>query len=166
MGTDAVNSRFERAEPALRPTLRGTQAMVASGHHLATGAAVRLLERGGNAVDAGVATVLAAAVVEQSSFGLGGEAPVAAAQSRALGYFAWACLVGFLGPAEAARARAVAEKFSCRAVDRLPRQRHPAHRAVLGVDAELEILAARAASTVARLDTLSLRELARTLLEV
>ncbi|MCO5351542.1 MAG: gamma-glutamyltransferase family protein [Bryobacteraceae bacterium] len=37
---------------------------------------MRLLAAGGNAVDAGVAAVLAAAVTEQSRFGLGGEMPL------------------------------------------------------------------------------------------
>jgi gamma-glutamyltranspeptidase/glutathione hydrolase len=42
----------------------------------ATEAGMRIFYYGGNAVDAGVATMLAASVVEFSHFGLGGEAPI------------------------------------------------------------------------------------------
>ena len=43
---------------AYRPTIMGTNGMVASGHYLATLAGERILARGGNAVDAGVAAGL------------------------------------------------------------------------------------------------------------
>lgn len=49
--------------------------MVAAGDNLQVEAGMRMLAKGGNAVDAGVAATLTAAVVEQSRFGLGGEAP-------------------------------------------------------------------------------------------
>ena len=50
--------------------------MVAAANNQEVAAGFRILEQGGNAVDAGVATVLAAAVTEQSRFGLGGEMPL------------------------------------------------------------------------------------------
>lgn len=50
--------------------------MVAAGRHYTVEAATRILGAGGNAFDAGVAAVFAAAVNEISHFGLGGEAPV------------------------------------------------------------------------------------------
>jgi gamma-glutamyltranspeptidase/glutathione hydrolase len=50
--------------------------MVAAGRHYAVAAGVRVLQQGGNATDAGVAAVLAAAVTEFSHFGMGGEAPM------------------------------------------------------------------------------------------
>jgi gamma-glutamyltranspeptidase / glutathione hydrolase len=64
-----------RAE-TMRPEILGTHGIVAAGRHYSVSAGVRILQQGGNAVDAGVATVLAASVVEISHFGFGGEAPV------------------------------------------------------------------------------------------
>lgn len=58
------------------PAVRGTQYMVGAGNSLEVAAGVRILEQGGNAVDAGVATVLAASVTELDHFGLGGEMPL------------------------------------------------------------------------------------------
>ncbi len=59
-----------------RPTVRGTRAVVAGGHPLVAEAGLRMLHRGGNAVDAGVAATFAASVIEFSHFGFGGEVPV------------------------------------------------------------------------------------------
>ncbi len=59
-----------------RPTVRGTRGVVAGGHPLVSEAGLRMLHRGGNAVDAGVAAVLAGSVIEFSHFGFGGEVPV------------------------------------------------------------------------------------------
>jgi len=59
----------------LRPEILGTHGIVAAGRHYSVSAGVRILQQGGNAVDAGVATVLAASVCEISHFGFGGEAP-------------------------------------------------------------------------------------------
>lgn len=58
------------------PPVRGTHEMVGAANNLEVEAGFRMLTEGGNAVDAGVATVLAAAVTEQSRFGLGGEMPL------------------------------------------------------------------------------------------
>ncbi len=58
------------------PPVRGTHEMVGAANNLEVEAGFRMLTAGGNAVDAGVATVFAAAVTEQSRFGLGGEIPV------------------------------------------------------------------------------------------
>ena len=55
---------------------RGLRGAVAAGSENATEAGMRMFLAGGNAVDAGIATMLAAAVVEFSHFGLGGEAPI------------------------------------------------------------------------------------------
>ena len=58
------------------PPVRGTHEMVGAANNLEVEAGFRILTQGGNAVDAGVAAVLAAAVTEQARFGIGGEMPV------------------------------------------------------------------------------------------
>jgi gamma-glutamyltranspeptidase/glutathione hydrolase len=58
------------------PPVRGTHEMVGAANNLEVEAGFRILTQGGNAIDAGVATVLTAAVTEQSRFGLGGEMPL------------------------------------------------------------------------------------------
>ena len=60
----------------MRLPSRGTRGAVAGGSEYSTEAGMRMYHQGGNAVDAGVATMLAAAVVEFSHFGWGGEAPI------------------------------------------------------------------------------------------
>ena len=59
--------------PTMFPPVRGTREMVGAANNVEVEAGFRILTQGGNAVDAGVATVLAAAVSEQDHFGLGGE---------------------------------------------------------------------------------------------
>ena len=81
-----------------RPQLAGTFGMVASTHWLASAAGLAVLEKGGNAFDAAVATGLVLQVVEPHLNGPGGEVPV-------LGYDAAAGQVFVLdgqGPAPAA----------------------------------------------------------------
>src|SRR5262245_49060608 len=59
-----------------RPVLMGTRHMLSTGHYLATMAGLRMLERGGNAIDAGVAAGLAINVVQTDMTSLGGVAPI------------------------------------------------------------------------------------------
>jgi gamma-glutamyltranspeptidase/glutathione hydrolase len=59
-----------------RPVVRGKRGVVAGGQPLSVEAGMRILQRGGNAVDAGVATILAASVIEFSHFSFGGEVPI------------------------------------------------------------------------------------------
>lgn len=62
--------------PTYRPTVRGLRGVVAGGHPLVAEAGMRMLHRGGNAIDAGVAATLAGSVIEFSHFAFGGEVPV------------------------------------------------------------------------------------------
>jgi gamma-glutamyltranspeptidase/glutathione hydrolase len=64
------------AAAGTRPLVMGRNGVVVSGHHLASEAGLDMLKKGGNAVDAGVATVFAQAVTEFDRFGLGGEVPI------------------------------------------------------------------------------------------
>jgi gamma-glutamyltranspeptidase/glutathione hydrolase len=68
-------TRLVSAGETLRPEIVGDFGIVAAGRHYAVAAGVRMLMAGGNATDAGVAAVFAAAVTEISHFGFGGEAP-------------------------------------------------------------------------------------------
>jgi gamma-glutamyltranspeptidase/glutathione hydrolase len=62
--------------PALRPAVAGPSAGISTGHPLTTAAAFEILLKGGNAFDAGVASLLVGGVVEQDLYSLGGEALV------------------------------------------------------------------------------------------
>lgn len=59
-----------------RPYVMGTRGVVVSGHHQASDGGLDILKAGGNAIDAGVATVFAQAVTEFDRFGIGGEVPI------------------------------------------------------------------------------------------
>jgi gamma-glutamyltranspeptidase/glutathione hydrolase len=60
----------------LRPAVMGPSAGISTGHPLTTAAAFQILIKGGNAFDAGAATLLAGGVLEQDLYSLGGEALV------------------------------------------------------------------------------------------
>ncbi|HLJ50673.1 MAG TPA: gamma-glutamyltransferase family protein [Bryobacteraceae bacterium] len=62
--------------PTMYPAVRGMHEMVGAANNFEVEAGYRILTQGGNAVDAGVASVLAASVTELSRFGLGGEMPL------------------------------------------------------------------------------------------
>ena len=59
-----------------RPVFMGRHGVVTAGHYLAAEAGARMLEKGGNAIDAGVAAGLALNVLEPQSNGIGGEVPI------------------------------------------------------------------------------------------
>lgn len=71
-----AQTRRSYEPPSIRQAVRGAHGAVAAGSDYATEAGMKLFNQGGNAVDAGVATMYAAAVTELSHFGMGGEAPI------------------------------------------------------------------------------------------
>ena len=58
-----------------RPVIMGTRGVVTSGHYLATAAGFRIMEQGGNAIDAAAAMCFCLNLLEPQSNGIGGEAP-------------------------------------------------------------------------------------------
>jgi gamma-glutamyltranspeptidase/glutathione hydrolase len=70
---DTLGTGTQAAE---RPPVAGRNAGVSAGHPLTAAAAFEILQRGGNAFDAGVAALLVGGVVEQDFYSLGGEALV------------------------------------------------------------------------------------------
>ena len=58
-----------------RPVIMGTRRVVTSGHYLATAAGFRIMEQGGNAVDAAAAMCFCLNLLEPQSNGIGGEVP-------------------------------------------------------------------------------------------
>ncbi|HEY2013614.1 MAG TPA: gamma-glutamyltransferase family protein [Bryobacteraceae bacterium] len=75
MAGAAAAQRQPPNRPVRLPS-RGTRGAVAAGTEYATEAGMRMYFAGGNAVDAGIASMLAASVTEFSHFGMGGEAPI------------------------------------------------------------------------------------------
>ena len=96
-----------------RPELAGTFGMVASTHWLASAAGMAVLEAGGNAFDAAVATGLVLQVVEPHLNGPGGEVPVIGYSARDGGAF----VVDGQGPAPAAATLAAYEALG---IDLIP----------------------------------------------
>src|SRR5438128_6071249 len=70
-----TNTQMSNAD-TFRPVVRGRRGVVAGGQPLSVEAGMRILQHGGNAADAGVATILAASVIEFSHFSFGGEVPI------------------------------------------------------------------------------------------
>ena len=61
--------------PSFRPTVVGNHYAVATGHYLATQAAMRILDGGGNAIDAGVTAAMALPLLQPDMVSFGGVAP-------------------------------------------------------------------------------------------
>ena len=71
-----LGQRDVKRERPVRQSVRGLKAAVAAGSDYAAEAGMRILHKGGNAVDGGLAAMFAASVAEFSHFGFGGEAPI------------------------------------------------------------------------------------------
>lgn len=72
---------FATGAVAQQPTIetwnaRGSQGAVAAGRHVSVAAGIEILTRGGNAIDAAVATLLTQTIVESRSVCFGGEVPI------------------------------------------------------------------------------------------
>jgi gamma-glutamyltranspeptidase/glutathione hydrolase len=65
----------EQPRDSSRPTVMGRKYAASTGHYLATEASMRILARGGNAVDAGVAAAMALAVLQPNVVSFAGVAP-------------------------------------------------------------------------------------------
>ena len=74
--SQTANDVTKRAVFTTRPVIQGRFGVVSSGHYLASEIALRVLNAGGNAVDAGVAGVFALTVLKPQSCGIGGESPI------------------------------------------------------------------------------------------
>ena len=59
-----------------RPPVRGTNHMISSGHYLASAAGYKILENGGNAIDAGVAAGIVLGITLPHWVSFGGVAPI------------------------------------------------------------------------------------------
>jgi gamma-glutamyltranspeptidase/glutathione hydrolase len=68
-------TKREAASVSWRPTVAGSHYAVSSGHYLASAAAMRVLDAGGNAVDAGVTAAMALAILQPDVVSFAGVAP-------------------------------------------------------------------------------------------
>ena len=75
--TTFLGDESPRQRPAFaaRPVVMGTRGVVTSGHYLATAAGFRIMEQGGNAIDAAAAMCFCLNLLEPQSNGLAGEVP-------------------------------------------------------------------------------------------
>ena len=76
-GGGPVQAQMKREmDRPVRQPVRGVHGAVAAGSEWATEAGMRSYYKGGNAVDAGVSMMFAAATTETSHYGMGGESPI------------------------------------------------------------------------------------------
>lgn len=74
VGLDTLDAH--RPRQALRPELRARSHAISSGHYLATQAGMRILDGGGNAVDAGVAAGICLGILLSDFVSVAGVAPI------------------------------------------------------------------------------------------
>ena len=72
---EATGAQRGGSTKTMFPEVRALHEMVGGGNNFVVEAGMRILRAGGNAVDAGVAATLAAAVTEEDHFSMGGEMP-------------------------------------------------------------------------------------------
>lgn len=72
---EAAGAQRGGSTKTMFPEVRALHEMVGGGNNFVVEAGMRMLRAGGNAVDAGVAATLAAAVTEEDHFSMGGEMP-------------------------------------------------------------------------------------------
>lgn len=70
---EAVVDDLIAEQPLIKPPVQSKQAVIVSGHRLASEAGASMLNRGGNVVDAAVAVSFALGVVEPDASGIGGD---------------------------------------------------------------------------------------------
>ena len=73
------------AEFTTRPVVMGTRGVVTAGHYLAAAAGFRIMEQGGNAIDAAAAMCVCLNLLEPQSCGIGGEVPTLVYSARRTG---------------------------------------------------------------------------------
>lgn len=121
------------AEAQLRPPIAGTHGMVASGHALASFAGARILEKGGNAFDAGVATGLCLNVLLPDFAGFVGVTPF-------IGYSAKEKKVVSYSGLGVAPKKATIEFFKSKGYETIPSEGILAHLIPATVDTYISIL--------------------------
>ncbi len=76
MPDDKIFSNYEQTRQSMRPTFFGSQCMIVSGHYLASQAGMRILDHGGNAIDAGIAAGICLGVLQSDMVNFAGVAPL------------------------------------------------------------------------------------------
>jgi gamma-glutamyltranspeptidase/glutathione hydrolase len=72
----SLDGQQRMMERPIGHAVRGLRGSVAAGTDESVDVGLRLFQQGGNAVDAGIATLFASAITEYSTFGFGGEVPI------------------------------------------------------------------------------------------
>src|SRR3954470_14178349 len=67
---------FEGPRQTRRPNVRGRRGAISAGHHLAALAGQRILDKGGNAIDAGVTAGICIGILLPDLVNIGGVAPI------------------------------------------------------------------------------------------